>query len=118
MAKLKQVKGRHRPASASRLGQPSVSRDAKRYREKPWRRGYNTAAWKALVARVRVRDGMQCQQTGEMLTGSKHAPNSPVVDHKIPHRGDHALFFDIENLQLVSKAWHDKEKQRQERADL
>lgn len=80
------------------------------------RRLYNTARWKRLRAEILVRDGGMCRQTGVMLTGKARAPNSPVIDHIIPHKGNLALFWDRENLQAVSKEWHDREKQRRERA--
>nr|WP_243256973.1 HNH endonuclease signature motif containing protein [Rhizobium skierniewicense] len=38
-----------------------------------------------------------------------------VADHKIPHRGDEALFWDESNLQCLCKPCHDGLKQRQER---
>lgn len=57
-----------------------------------------------------------CQQTGVALVGRHPKPNSPVVDHITPHRGDPELFWDEANLQAVAKGWHDSEKQRQERA--
>lgn len=83
----------------------------------PGRSLYNTARWKRLRLDVLKRDGFVCQKTGVRLTGKSPAPNSPVVDHKTPHRGDPVLFFDPENLQAVSKAWHDSEKQRLEKAE-
>ena len=82
----------------------------------PGRALYNTKRWKQLRLEALRRDGFICRQTGVRLTGKAPAPNSPIVDHIRPHRGDEALFFDLENLQSVSKAWHDSEKQRQEKA--
>lgn len=40
---------------------------------------------------------------------------SAVVDHKIPHRGDVALFWDRDNWQALCKACHDRHKQSQDR---
>lgn len=77
---------------------------------------YNTTEWRKLRLRVLERDGYICQQTGVALIGKYPAPNSAVVDHIRPHRGDHGLFFDETNLQAVSKVWHDGEKQRLDRA--
>lgn len=37
-----------------------------------------------------------------------------VVDHKVPHRGDQAVFWDETNWQSLCKPHHDGEKQRQE----
>lgn len=78
----------------------------------------NTARWQRLRLKVLARDGWQCQETGVMLVGGKHAPNSAVVDHIIPHRGDLALFWDESNLHAVSKTWHDKHKQSLEKRGL
>lgn len=80
-----------------------------------WRQWYKSARWQRLRLEVLTRDLYTCQQTGVILSGRANAPDSPVVDHKVRHNGDPALFWDINNLQAVSKAWHDSEKQRQER---
>jgi 5-methylcytosine-specific restriction endonuclease McrA len=50
-----------------------------------------------------------------LLVGRHPAPNSPVIDHIIPHRGDERLFWDESNLHAVSKAYHDSTKQSEER---
>lgn len=94
--------------------QKERTRLAERDKQKPWRRWYKTAEWQDLRLEVLTRDGYVCQQTGVALVGVHPAPNSPVVDHKKAHRGDHDLFWDSSNLQAVSKEWHDKVKQRQE----
>lgn len=79
------------------------------------RKLYKDPRWKPLRLEVLRKAGWRCEQTGVLLIGKAPAPNSPVVDHKRPHRGDETLFFDPDNLQAVSKAWHDSEKQKQER---
>jgi hypothetical protein len=76
---------------------------------------YNTVAWKRLRRQVLDEAGWVCEQTGMALVGKHPAPNSPVVDHRAPHRGDRDRFFDRQNLQAVSKAWHDSVKQAQEK---
>ena len=104
----------------SRLQSRAIELEADRGRardeEQPWRKWYYTARWRKLAKRIFVRDGGKCRQTGIPLIGKAPAPNSPVVDHRIPHNGDERLFWDEDNLQLVSKAWHDGEKQRQDKA--
>lgn len=80
-----------------------------------WRQWYKSARWQRLRIEVLTRDLYTCRQTGVILAGKANAPDSPVVDHVVPHRGDPALFWDINNLQAVTKAYHDSEKQRQER---
>lgn len=87
-------------------------------RRKPWAHLYADPRWKKLRRVALKRDGYVCQQTGVPLIGRHPAPDAPVVDHKIPHRGDPELFFDLDNLQSVSKEWHDKEKQSLEKRGL
>lgn len=82
----------------------------------PWRKWYNLERWKKLRKAVWVRDAYICQKTGTYCIGKYPAPNSPVADHKIKHNGDADLFWDESNIQTVSKAYHDREKQKQERA--
>ena len=84
----------------------------------PWKAWYKTARWRALRHQVLVRDAYTCQRTGLLLGGKHPAPDSPVVNHKRPHRGDERLFWDPNNLETVSKAVHDSEIQREEQASL
>jgi 5-methylcytosine-specific restriction endonuclease McrA len=101
----------------------------------------NTAAWQKLRLEILRRDAVsikdhphlmpshvlfpddpwlwpRCRTTGEFLVGKHPAPNSPVADHIIPHRGDLALFWDPDNIQTVSKRWHDSQKQSLEKSGL
>lgn len=87
-----------------------------RDRNEEWRKWYKTARWQKLRLFVLQRDGYRCQQTGVLLTGKYPAPDSPTVDHKQAHGGNPDLFWDPNNLQAVSKEWHDRVKQAQERA--
>lgn len=100
-------------ASAARLAPQAGGEQRVRY---PWRKWYFTARWRRLREAVLLRDNWTCRQTGVLLVGRAPASDSPVVDHIRPHRGDPDLFWAMDNLQAVSKAWHDSEKQRQERA--
>ena len=105
----------------SRLGAvPVVERDRSQQRDanQPWRKWYKTARWQKLRRKVLKRDGYICKATGVMLVGKYPAANSPVVDHKIPHRGDADLFWDEDNLQALAKQHHDSVKQSQERRGL
>ncbi|MDX3929240.1 MAG: HNH endonuclease [Shinella sp.] len=81
-----------------------------------WRSWYKTARWQKLRQEILVRDHYTCQRTGVLCVGKYPAGDSPVVDHKVPHRGDEQLFWDRNNLHCVTKAYHDSEKQKQERA--
>lgn len=101
---------------ASRLAPPpGRSRDQQRSKLAPWRKWYNLKRWKDLRIVILTRDLWICQATGVLLTDIPNQPNSAIVDHMIPHRGDPALFWDPENLRSVSKEWHDSAKQSQER---
>lgn len=117
MARLKALK--HRLTTMPpRIGYATGDEQARsraRDATQPWRAWYKTARWQKLRARVIARDLYTCQKTGALLTGLHPAPNSPVVDHVRPHRGDDRLFWDEDNLMTVSKAYHDSQKQAEER---
>ncbi|RWM02112.1 MAG: HNH endonuclease [Mesorhizobium sp.] len=83
-----------------------------------WRSWYKSSRWRYLRERILLRDLYTCQRTGALLVGRYPAPNSPVVDHIKPHRGDEALFWEEANLMAVSKEWHDKTKQAEEQGSL
>lgn len=102
---------------ANRLGfGDSENREAKRRQLQPWRNWYKLKRWFALRDRVFKRDLMICQQTGVLLTTRPNQPHSAIADHIIPHNGDPVLFWDEDNVQSVSKQWHDSVKQSQERS--
>jgi 5-methylcytosine-specific restriction protein A len=78
-------------------------RERKRFdrdEREPWHRWYSLAFWKRTRASF-LSNGMQaiCAVPG---------CNRPAeeVDHKIPHRGDWALFTDPKNLQGLCKRHH------------
>lgn len=120
MSKLSTVKPRlgslpHRMgASAKDERERTQQRDA----SNAWRAWYKTARWQKLRRQILKRDLYTCQRTGILLTGKHPAPNSAVVDHIRPHRGDERLFWDERNLHAVSKAYHDREKQAEEQGEI
>lgn len=120
MTKLSTVKPRigglgHRlGASAADERERTQQRDT----SNAWRAWYKTARWRKLRAKVLERDLFTCQRTGALLTGRYPSPHSAVVDHVKPHRGDPELFWDEENLQAVSKAYHDSVKQAEEQSAI
>lgn len=83
---------------------------------------YRSKRWRDPVAGVRVkilrRDLFTCQWPGcgVALVGAYPAPDSPVVDHKRPHKGNLVRFWDENNLQALCKRCHDGAKQREDRA--
>lgn len=106
-------------AAPSRLPKPTGERerDAQRRALKPWRKWYSTKRWAELRRAKLTEVAWRCEQTGILVAARHPAPDSPVLDHKIPHRGDPVLFWDPQNLQIVSKEWHDSVKQKIERAE-
>lgn len=118
MGKLKALAPRLAPL-APRIGfATGDAKGADRSREQfaPWRAWYRTERWRKLRLEVFVRDGFVCQRSGALLVGKYPAPNSPVANHKRRHQGDPLLFWDINNLETVSKAVHDSIIQAEERA--
>lgn len=91
---------------------------ADRQREKtaPWRKWYRSERWRRIRLDVLKRDGWRCRETGAPLTGKGNEPDAPVIHHMTPHGGDEQRFWDEENLVAVSKAWHDSQGQRADKA--
>lgn len=120
MGRLKSLKPRLEllaEVGPKRLDAGATAEQVRSARE-PWRPLYRSKRWRALRQVVLKRAGWRCEQTGELLIGKDPEPNSPVIDHKIPHHGDLDLFWDESNLQAVSRAYHDGEKKRLERRGL
>jgi 5-methylcytosine-specific restriction protein A len=118
MPKLKVLPARIKPLP-QRVGYTEgdqVAADKARNDAAPWRKWYGTKRWSDLRHAVFVRDMYRCQRTGVMAIGRHPAPNSPVANHKVPHRGDPNLFWDIDNLETVTKEVHDKLIQAEEQA--
>lgn len=130
MTRITNIGSRLGSGGSSRLGsetRAASERDrlARRERTVPWRAWYRSDEWLTLRAMAIARDSAYCPTTGRMeprcrrtgvwLLGKRPEPNSPVVDHVVPHEGDRRLFFDLANLQTVAKGWHDKIKQARER---
>ncbi len=111
---VKVLKPRLKPMG-QRLASARTVRDTRYSPDATVRSWYKSARWQALRQAVLVRDLYTCQHTGVLLSGKAPAPNSPVVHHKRPHKGDEQLFWDINNLEAVSKEWHDSEAQAQEK---
>ncbi|WP_442580732.1 hypothetical protein ACSBOB_01645 [Mesorhizobium sp. ASY16-5R] len=49
-----------------------------------------------------------------VIEGNRHHPQAAVAHHKVKHRGDPKLFFDLENVETVCKRDHDTLIQREE----
>jgi 5-methylcytosine-specific restriction enzyme A len=105
--------------------------DRARNERRPDRAWYGTARWQALRWDVLVRDDFTCARCGvesalaaecralkaigraDLVKG--RAPDM-VADHRIAHRGDAGLFWDVANLQTLCQRCHDRYKQREERS--
>lgn len=81
---------------------PEQSYAARRQAE-PWRALYDTQAWKRLrlakLAETPLCECDACKDSPKLAT---------VVDHRLQHRGDIELFFDMRNLVSMAKRCHDR----------
>lgn len=118
MGKLSGIKPRLGGLSSRFLATPrnQRERDKQRRQTQPWRAWYKTARWQKLRQEVLKRDKWTCQRTGQLCIGKSNEPNAAVVNHKTPHRGDETLFWDINNLEVVTKAVHDTLIQKEEQS--
>lgn len=78
--------------------------------KQPWAALYKTAGWRTLRRRQLQREPLCC--LCDLLGITKAAE---IVDHKRPHKGNPALFFDATNLQSLCKPHHDRTKQSWEK---
>lgn len=74
-------------------------------------RGYGRAWQKASKAYLRAHPLCQCEACDD---GCKRVTPASVVDHKVPHKGDMALFWDSSNWQSMSKPCHDRKTARED----
>ena len=84
----------------------------------PWKAWYKTARWRRLREQVLIRDAYTCKACHRVLGGKSPEPDSPVVDHIRPHRGDERLFWVKTNLQALCAGCHNGHKQRLEQESL
>lgn len=92
-------------------GKPPTERERSDFN--PLRKLYRTARWAKLRWAIFVRDLFTCQMCGRIEANTSRL----VCDHRQPHRGDLALFWDPENLQtLCASPCHSKHKQKLEQA--
>jgi 5-methylcytosine-specific restriction endonuclease McrA len=118
MARLKTIKPRL-ATLAPRIGR-AIGDEQTRLRERekvqPWRQWYHSAEWQRLRRQAFVRDGYVCQRSGVLCIGKGNDPDAPIANHRIPHKGDRKLFFDLDNIETVSKEVHDGLIHREEKA--
>jgi len=80
-------------------------RQAEAQRESAHKRGYGARWQKASKGWLRSHPLCACPDCEE---GRKRITLATVVDHKVPHKGDMALFWDRNNWQSMAKVCHDK----------
>ncbi len=120
MARLKGLPKRlaNAPRAVGFANRQEAERARSRARANPLRKLYAIKRWRDLRQVIALRANWTCQgcDRPHLLNEIRHHPDSLVVDHIAPHRGNLVLFWDESNLQAVCKAWHDGDKQRQEKA--
>lgn len=75
-------------------------------------------SWYSLAVWLRAREAQLAKQPlCELCLATKPSRVTPatVVNHRIPHKGDWALFIDPANFQSICAPHHDSLVQRQER---
>jgi 5-methylcytosine-specific restriction protein A len=87
--------------------------DQRRRADVPWRAWYMTSRWKTLRTNQLRRQPI-CERCWER----KRITKATVCHHKIPHKGNPNLFWDINNLASVCSNCHDIDEQRIERGGI
>ena len=114
MGKLRQIRG---PLAGLKprvafLNDDKAAASRARDRTTEGRTWYKTQRWRKLRWQILVRDLFTCQKCSRV----EPVTALLVADHKTPHRGEEALFWDDANLWCLCKRCHDSTKQREERA--
>lgn len=114
MGRLGRLQSRLTPLASGRLQVASTSQERDRVRDqRPYRKWYHTARWRALRWAVLVRDAFICGKCGDLVADTSKL----VADHKQPHRGNARLFWDMTNLWTLCASCHSGAKQREEQAE-
>lgn len=81
-----------------------------------WRTSNMTTAERGYGAKwQRARDNyLRLHPLCVMCDAENRVTAASIVDHRIPHRGDMALFWDESNWQSLCTTHHSSDKQRQE----
>lgn len=97
-----------RPAAIERI-ERNRAYDGQRRRHSAWRAWYGRKAW--AVARAAQ---LALQPLCERHLARGEVVPATVVNHRLPHRGDWALFIDPANHESTCKLCHDRDIQREE----
>lgn len=94
---------------------PPLPRTQRSDRAKQYRAWYSTPQWRGLrnvAIDIALHQGTGlCPMCGRGFMSMREM----IVDHRVPHRGDRALFYDLSNLQVLCRPCHDGAKQSEER---
>lgn len=105
----------HRAAGWKPFDQREAERKAavdRQRRNDASRAMYRTTQWQALrKAQLAMHPLCQCDDCQE---GMKRVTAATVVDHRRPHKGDPALFYDPANLRSMAKRCHDRKTARED----
>lgn len=88
--------------------------DAKRRASSPWRSWYSRPEWTKQARPAQLSRQPYCERC--LRQGLK--VKATVVNHRIPHRGNWALFIDPSNHESTCKPCHDSAIQREEKRGL
>lgn len=114
MGRLSQLKGALAPLPRriNFVDDTKLDQSRTRDRRHEWRAWYKTKAWRQLRWSILTRDLFTCQMCGVIEADTSKL----VADHRKPHRGSEALFWDQGNLWCLCAACHNGAKQREEAA--
>jgi 5-methylcytosine-specific restriction protein A len=82
-------------------------KDKQRYRSSPWRKLYDTKAWYAHLQPACLARDPLCKLQITPLCRQHGGDGTVIADHRIDHRGNPQLFYDLNNLQGACRACHD-----------
>lgn len=99
----------YRPSGVPTKRERRQSYDRQRSNEQAWRAWYKTKRWqrnRAIFLRAHPLC-VECEAEGRLAAAS-------VVDHRIPHRGNERMFWEVSNWQALCKWHHDRKTGRGE----
>lgn len=99
----------HSPKAVTDSTRRERSRNAKRYAEQPWRRWYNTAAWRARKSAQKA-----IQPLCELCLARGKVVPMWAADHHPPHDGDWYAFMHGP-VRSLCESCHNGEAQRQQK---
>lgn len=78
---------------------------------KAWKHLYDTSRWRYRIVPAHLHIEPLCR----ICMKSNRITEARVIDHIVPHKGKHELFFNTDNLQSLCFSCHNSIKQSEER---